>query len=189
MSSHHAGIPAPQRPTPPMPAPATVAASLARLLQDARALLGQDQGAALLILDRASRLLDAPPPGTPESEAAGSGTSGGLAQWQVLRLTRYVEARLGRQILLKDLAAEVRLSSGHFARAFKQSFGLTAHSYVMQQRMARAQELMLQTPMPLCEIALTCGLADQAHFSRVFRRLVGASPLAWRRQHRATPRR
>ncbi|ONG50538.1 hypothetical protein BKE38_18020, partial [Pseudoroseomonas deserti] len=158
-----------------------VSASLSRLLQDARALLGRDQHAAGLILERATRLLEpAPKPPAPAIVAPG-----GLAGWQVARLTRHVEAGLGGPILQKELAAVARLSTGHFARSFKQSFGITAHAYVMQQRMARAKRLMLETEAPLCQIALLCGMADQPHFSRVFRRLEGSTPMAWRRLQRA----
>ncbi|WP_159995848.1 helix-turn-helix transcriptional regulator [Roseomonas sp. 18066] len=165
----------------PLPAALTVSASLTQLLQDARALLGRDQHAAGLILDRASRLLAPPPPPPPV-------TPGGLAGWQVARLTRHVEASLGGPILQKDLAAVARLSTGHFARAFKQSFGITAHAYVMQQRMARARRLMLETEAPLSQVALLCGMADQPHFSRVFRRMEGSTPMAWRRLQRAAAR-
>jgi transcriptional regulator GlxA family with amidase domain len=159
------------------------AALLSRLLRDARDLLDRDQDAAGLALARATRLLEAPA----EQESA-LAVHGGLARWQILRLTRYVELHLEEQILQKDLAGEVRLSSGHFARAFKKSFGRTAHTYVMERRISRAQALMLETSMPLCEVALRCGLADQAHFSRVFRRIANDTPLAWRRRHLAAPR-
>lgn len=167
----------------PVP-PATVPADLSRLLRDARALLGRDQHAAGLILERATRLLE-PLPLRP-APLLPAAVPGGLAGWQVARLTRHVEAGLGGPLLLKELAGVARLSTGHFARAFKQSFGITAHAYVMQQRMARAKRLMLETEAPLCQIALLCGMADQPHFSRVFRRLEGSTPMAWRRRQRAT---
>jgi AraC-like DNA-binding protein len=44
-----------------------------------------------------------------------------------------------------------------------------------------AKQRMLTTNAPLCEIALDCGLADQSHLSRVFRRVTGTTPSAWRR--------
>jgi AraC-like DNA-binding protein len=53
--------------------------------------------------------------------------------------------------------------------------------------MERAQGLMLSTDKALSEIAAECGLADQSHFTRLFRRFVGESPAAWRRA-RANPR-
>ena len=155
-------------------------AVVSQLLQDARALLERDQDAALRTLAQASRLLGA-------REAAAQPVQGGLANWQMQRLIRYIAANLDGQILQRHLAQEVRLSSGHFARVFKQSFGCTAHTYVMERRIEHAKTLMTRTRSPLCEIALACGLADQAHLSRVFRRVTGQTPLSWRRQHQAAP--
>ncbi|SDE35474.1 transcriptional regulator, AraC family [Belnapia rosea] len=165
------------------PKQGTNAAIVSRLLQDAQDLLACDRHAAFRALAHASRLLDMP------EVAERPVVHGGLAQWQVNRLTRYVDSHLERQILQKHLAAEVRLSIGHLARAFKQSFGRTAHTYVMERRIDRAKTMMLETTMPLCEIAIACGLADQAHFSRVFRRITGDTPLAWRRRNQPAPRR
>ncbi|WP_198381147.1 helix-turn-helix domain-containing protein [Roseomonas sp. KE2513] len=165
-----------------------IAATVSQLMQDARDLLPHDRRAAALTLLRASRLLDAPVAG-PTTVAASVPVvvPGGLARWQMIRLTDYVEAHLDQPIVQKALASQIRLSSGHFARAFKQSFGRTAHTYVMERRIERAKGLMLRTSAPLCEIALACGLSDQAHFSRVFRRIAGSTPLAWRRQHQPAP--
>ncbi|MCR0985055.1 helix-turn-helix domain-containing protein [Roseomonas populi] len=161
------------------------AGTVHRLLRDALDLLDRDHGAAATTLARATRLLDAAGPG----RAGVSPVPGGLARWQAVNIARYVEANLERRILQKNLAAEVRLSCGHFARAFKQSFSKSPHAFVMERRIERAKALMLESRAPLCEIALSCGLADQAHFSRVFRRLTGSTPLAWRRQHQAAPAR
>ncbi len=80
-----------------------------------------------------------------------------------------------------ELATLVRLSPAHFSRAFRNSFGCSPLEYVTRRRMERAQGLMLSTDTPLSQIALDCGLADQAHFSRLFRRVVGETPRAWRR--------
>jgi AraC-like DNA-binding protein len=52
----------------------------------------------------------------------------------------------------------------------------------MRRRMVRAQELMSKSQVPLSRVALECGMCDQAHLSRTFRRLVGINPMAWRRQ-------
>jgi AraC family transcriptional regulator len=57
----------------------------------------------------------------------------------------------------------------------------------MRRRIERAQGLMLQTNLSLAQIALDCGLADQAHLNKSFRRFVGQSPGAWRRARSALP--
>ena len=119
--------------------------------------------------------------------AAGSlQVRGGLAPWQIHRLTTYIVAHLDTTLRTHDLATLVRLSPFHFCRAFRDSMGDSPHGYVMRRRMERAQGLMLSTDASLAQIAADCGLADQAHFSKVFRRFAGESPGVWRRA-RATP--
>lgn len=112
---------------------------------------------------------------------------GGLAPWQIRRVTTHIEANLDASIRIKDLATLIRLSPCHFCRAFKDSFGDTPHGYLLRRRMERAQGLMLATKVPLGQIAAECGLADQAHFNRVFRRFVGESPGVWRRARTTAP--
>jgi transcriptional regulator GlxA family with amidase domain len=114
----------------------------------------------------------------------GVATRGGLAPWQIRRVTEYIEEHLSSTIRLQDLAGVARLSHSHFCRAFKESVGHPAPAYVMRRRVHRAQGLMLTTTEPLSQIAAQCGMADQAHFCKLFRRLVGESPNAWRRTRR-----
>jgi len=59
--------------------------------------------------------------------------------------------------------------------------------YIMRRRVERAQGLMLTTNIPLAQIAVSCGIADQAHFNRLFRRFVGETPGTWRRARVAGP--
>ncbi len=115
-----------------------------------------------------------------------NGVSQGLAPWQVRRVLAHIEANLGIPIRNKDLAALARLSVFHFNVAFRNSVGNSPHEYIIRRRMERAQGLMLSTDKSLSEIAAECGLADQPHFTRLFRRFVGESPAAWRRA-RANP--
>jgi AraC family transcriptional regulator len=112
----------------------------------------------------------------------------GLAPWQIVKLTNYVEANLDHTMTTRCLAQTVRLSPFHFCRAFRDSFGNSPHGYVIRRRMERAQGLMLTTNASLGRIAADCGLADQAHFNKLFRKFAGESPGAWRRA-RATARR
>jgi len=106
---------------------------------------------------------------------------GGLAPWQIRRVTSYIEANLHAKITIDDLASLARISVSHFAHTFKRSFGQSPHKYVLRRRTERAQGLMLASEASLGQIALECGLADQSHFTRLFQRFVGESPGAWRR--------
>jgi transcriptional regulator GlxA family with amidase domain len=131
-----------------------------------------------------SARLPATPVARTEPPAVGIATRGGLAPWQVRRVTAYIEEHLASTIRLQDLAGIARLSHSHFCRAFKETMGHPAHAYVMRRRVHRAQWLMLSTAESLSQIAALCGMADQAHFCKLFRRLVGDSPNAWRRAQR-----
>jgi AraC family transcriptional regulator len=111
---------------------------------------------------------------------------GGLAPGQARRAKTYIETNLSSKIKSKELAKLVDLSPAHFSRVFRDTFGDSPHRYVMRRRLERAQGLILTTNIPLLQIALECGLADQAHLNRLFDRFVGESPGAWRRA-RAMP--
>ena len=159
-------------------------AAVAVLLSEAKAALGSDRELARTCVARALELLH-------DDAGAESGPStcpyGGLADWQARRAVTYIEANLESPIRVKDLAALTRLSASHFSRAFKRSFGLAPMTYVTHRRVKLAQRLLLTTEDSMCEISLVCGMYDQAHLTRVFRRIVGDSPMAWRRRRAAGP--
>jgi AraC family transcriptional regulator len=105
---------------------------------------------------------------------------GGFAAWQSQRLATHVDANLAGKIVIKDLAASLGISVGHFCRAFKRTFGMPACVWIRHRRIELAQGLMLTTAASLSEIALRCGMSDQSHFTRSFRRIVGEAPSSWR---------
>ncbi len=80
------------------------------------------------------------------------------------------------------LAAIAHISPSYFSALFKQSTGLTPHQYVIQRRIDRAKQLLLQG-MSVAEVALNLGFSRQSHLSRHFKRLVGVtSKEFWKRQ-------
>lgn len=142
-------------------------------------------------LDRLASLLAANPAddrGTEASTPPAPPTKGGLAPWQLRRIDALVEDELHAIVTVETMANAVQLSAAHFCRAFKSSTGHTPHAYLMRRRILRAQALMLHSDAPLSEIACACGLADQSHLARMFRRLVGETPRAWRRHVQAAGR-
>src|SRR6266568_9528440 len=82
---------------------------------------------------------------------------------------------------LSDLASYCGLSRSHFARAFKRTMGMPPHRWLMTQRINRSKDLLCKTRMPIIEIAMECGFADQAHLTRVFTRAFGIGPGGFRR--------
>jgi AraC family transcriptional regulator len=111
---------------------------------------------------------------------------GGLSPKLERLVCAYIDAHLSESFRCYNLARVAGLSQNYFSRAFRVSFGVCAMRYVHDRRIALSQTLMLADDAPLSEIALGCGMADQAHFSRLFRRIVGQSPSAWRRSMRIT---
>jgi AraC family transcriptional regulator len=93
----------------------------------------------------------------------------------------YIRDHLDSPIYVTELAEFLDVSTSHFCRAFKTTFGMSTHRYIMEERMARAAELMRETTMSLTDIALEIGMCDQSHLSNLFRRHFGDSPSRWRR--------
>jgi AraC-like DNA-binding protein len=79
---------------------------------------------------------------------------GGFAAWQSRRLAAHVDANLAGKIVIKELAASLDISVGHFCRAFKHTFGMPARIWIRHRRIELAQGLMLTTGASLSEIAL-----------------------------------
>jgi AraC family transcriptional regulator len=106
---------------------------------------------------------------------------GGLARSQGLRVVAHIELHLSSRLSNDELSQLAGLSIFHFGRAFRNTFGESPHSYVIRRRIELAQRLMVNSNLSLSQIAADCGMADQAHFCKLFRRFVGVTPNAWRR--------
>jgi AraC family transcriptional regulator len=154
--------------------------ALSQLISVAAATLDSDRATARACIERAAELLRVTDEARPVLAAAA--IRGGLAPWQQRNVAAYVAAHIGSTIRVRDLARVARLSVGHFFRAFRESFGEPPFAHIARQRIQRAQSIMLSSRASLSQIAVDCGMCDQAHFTRVFRRIVGINPGAWRRQ-------
>ncbi|TXI03521.1 MAG: AraC family transcriptional regulator [Rhizobium sp.] len=106
---------------------------------------------------------------------------GTLAPWQLRRAKEAMISQAEINVSLKEVASACGLSVSYFVRAFKTTTGDPPHRWMMRHRVERSKSLLGATDVSLSEIAITCGFADQSHFSRVFRAFVGISPAAWRR--------
>ncbi len=101
---------------------------------------------------------------------------GGLATWQQRVITAYVEDHLPEQIPLAKLARLVRLSTFHFCRAFKQSFGIPPHRYHTNRRIERAKAMLAERKHSVTEVGLTLGFSETSSFTAVFRKVTGQTP-------------
>ena len=107
---------------------------------------------------------------------------GCLALSQIRAVDAYFEEHLGERILREDLSVITRLSARYFTVQFKRGCGLSPHAHLMQCRTVRAKSPVLTTNEPLAQVAAACGFIDRAHLSELFRRQMGITPRAWRRE-------
>jgi AraC-like DNA-binding protein len=113
---------------------------------------------------------------TLRQRAPPSPARGGLPPGAMRRVREHVEAHLSESMDLAELAAIAGLSVYHFARAFKQSAGVTPHHYLVRRRIERAQDMLARSELPLSGIALATGFSDQSHLARHFRQMLGMTP-------------
>lgn len=112
---------------------------------------------------------------------------GGLSKWRLKRVVEYVAAHLDEKVTLADMAGAARLSRMHFAALFFRATGSTPHQYLLKQRVSAAQDMLRATDKSIVDIALSVGFSTQAHFTTVFKRIVGQTPLKWREGRPAEP--
>ena len=105
---------------------------------------------------------------------------GGLSAFARRRVLEIIHARLDARLTVEMLAHEAGLSPAHFARAFKETIGRAPHQYLLSLRLERARRLLEMPDANLSNIAQRAGFADQAHFTRLFKRAYGITPGALR---------
>jgi AraC-like DNA-binding protein len=160
-----------------------ISAAVPSLIDAAVAALDADRDTSRRYLLRASALLRVKCEACAHAEGARpSASRGGLLAWQLNRVFDYIETHLAEKMVVTDLADLIDVSAGQMFRAFKVSVGVPPFNYIARRRVELACTMMSTTREPLSQIAIACGMCDQAHLSRVFRRMIGMSPGAWRRE-------
>lgn len=116
--------------------------------------------------------------------AAAAGRRGGTIDKRAPRWLRDVRERLdeerGGTTSLPALAAGAGVHPVHLAATFRHFFGCSIGEYLRGRRFERARSRLAERGVPLAEIALAAGFADQSHFSRTFKRLLGMTPMQYR---------
>jgi len=103
-----------------------------------------------------------------------------LAPWRVRRIAQYVDAHIGCEITISDLARLVGVSAGHLHRAFRETLGMTPLSYIHKKRIEQAIAILGSEEASIAQVALRVGYLSAGHFSRTFRRLTGVHPSRFR---------
>jgi AraC-like DNA-binding protein len=114
---------------------------------------------------------------TPVTRAA----QGGLTAQQMKRATEFLDTHLDGDIDLQQVADVCGLSLSHFARAFRQTYGRPPYRWLIERRVDKAKDLLMNSRLPLADIAVRCGFTDQSGLNRSFKRIYGVTPGMWRR--------
>ncbi len=99
---------------------------------------------------------------------------------RLLRAKDRMDAASHEDWPVQRLARISHVSEAHFARAFKEAFGVPPHRYLLTRRIERAVALLRDTDLPITEIALRTGWRSLGTFGRIFRDITGENPGALR---------
>ncbi|MBD2463080.1 helix-turn-helix transcriptional regulator [Oscillatoria sp. FACHB-1407] len=106
--------------------------------------------------------------------------SGGLPKYKLREAIAYIHEHLSEEISLEAIASHLHMSQYYFCHLFKQSMGISPYQYVLRQRIDKAKQLLKQRHLAITDVALECGFANQTHFTKHFRKLMGTTPKAYR---------
>ncbi len=112
----------------------------------------------------------------------------GLSSVQRQKVLQYACQHADVRLKPSDIAAHLRLNQDYFSRLFKQTFGQTARSWLVAQRIRAAAAQLADTRSGVSEIAYALGYQNIHLFNRQFRNMMGMSPTAYRRRAAATTR-
>jgi AraC-like DNA-binding protein len=112
-----------------------------------------------------------------------AGATAGLQGLTTMAIA-FIRSNFSRRITLRDLEEETGSNSFRIIRAFRRDLGVTPHAYLIELRVTRATELLLEGE-PAAEIASEVGFVDQSHLTRHFKRQCGKTPRRFLYDHRA----
>ncbi|HEX5380523.1 MAG TPA: AraC family transcriptional regulator [Phenylobacterium sp.] len=107
----------------------------------------------------------------------------GLTPRQLGQVVDLVEAQIDRELSLAELAAAAGVSVSHFTAMFRRAMGQSAHRYVVERRVLRAQALLARNRLPIADVAAATGFSHPSHLARWMRRVSGLTPSAFARAH------
>jgi AraC-like DNA-binding protein len=100
----------------------------------------------------------------------------------ITRAKKIIQQRGQESLSLDHMATTLNVSTFYFCKMFKKATGLTFTDYLARTRIERAKNLLLNPNIRISEAAYDCGFGSITHFNRVFKRVAGQSPSAYREQ-------
>lgn len=108
--------------------------------------------------------------------------------YRVMKVIDYIDKHLSEKISNESLASVTAMATNSLLRLFKLNTGTSLQQFLQQKRIEKAVMLMHHQQVSIEQVAEDCGFSDRPHFSKVFKRITGISPAAYRRLH-ASPER
>jgi AraC-like DNA-binding protein len=102
---------------------------------------------------------------------------------EIWKARKFIEEHSGEELSLSKLAKAVNISPNHLSEKFKQVTGVNFVDYIARIRFEKARDLLLNSNLRISEIAFAAGFQSLSQFNRVFKRLSGKSPTAYRAEH------
>jgi len=112
--------------------------------------------------------------------SAKPGYRGSMPAMRLNRTLEFINQNLTRDVRLWELAQIAGMSPNYFCELFKVSTGLPPYQYILKCRIERAKQYLRDPKIPLACAGAAAGFADQSHFTKVFRRIVGVTPMRFR---------
>lgn len=99
---------------------------------------------------------------------------------KILQVIKYVKQHFSEKITLQEVSDSIHISSSYLSRLFKSEMGRSFSDYLGEQRIEESKKRLLETDLPLGDIAYGCGFEDQSYFTKVFKKKTGIAPSRFR---------
>jgi AraC-like DNA-binding protein len=93
----------------------------------------------------------------------------------------YINQNFDRELSVTDISKFIFLSPSYFTKVFKEHMGISPHNYLLEIRIERAKEMIVNTENKICDIALNVGFSNQQRFNEMFKKKVGMAPLKYKK--------
>jgi len=96
------------------------------------------------------------------------------------RVQDFIDRSLGEDLSLEVIANQANISVCGLKRLFQRHHGTSPHQYLLERRIEKAARILMETELPISEVALETGFSSQSHFATAFKKKIGLSPKAYR---------
>ena len=99
---------------------------------------------------------------------------------RLTKVVRYIHSNIYDDIDLDELADMACMTKPYLVRLFRRDFGVSPLQFINQKKVEKAQLLLLTNDIAVKEVAYTLGFGDHSYFIRLFRKVTGKTPTAYR---------